>query len=379
VCTFGCSTIMLGRLGFATHSPLLFIMISKLDIQPFILELKKPFSYAALTLTHLPYALVRVEDSDGVVGYGEAALAWDATGETTASAMGMRQYIWPLIKDVQISSVEDVASLMDVVQCSITRNGGVKAGLEAALFDLLGKRENKNLLEFFSAMPKKIVSQTVLSFGDFQSVLDGTHVFGAPSSIKIKCGKSFDMEKVIEAVRKKFPDIVLNIDVNQGWHNSGYALRCIKTLAPFNLAWVEQPLPVSDVVGYKKLVGESPLSIMLDESVCTLQDVVLCIGAGCGTLINIKLAKCGGLLPALAIARWCETRDVRYMIGDMIHSSLGTAMNLYAGALCNPVAQDLTTPDALTSDPTSGVVCEDGVFSPPTGPGLGIRFTKKEA
>ena len=113
---------------------------------------------------------------------------------------------------------------------------------------------------------------------------------------------------------------------------------------------------------------------MLDESCGPLNEVILHIEGGCGDMVNVKLAKCGGLLAALEIFKWCGDHQVPYMIGDMIHSQLGTVVNLYAGLLGEPLAQDLTPLDRLANDPSSGIVVQSSHFVPPEGPGTGIKL-----
>ena len=114
---------------------------------------------------------------------------------------------------------------------------------------------------------------------------------------------------------------------------------------------------------------------MLDESCGTLDEVILFIEGGCGGMVNVKLAKCGGLLAAIEIFNWCEKHKILYMIGDMIHSQLGTAINLFAGLLGKPQVQDFTPLDRLSRDPSSGINVQNNHFILPKGPGIGINLS----
>lgn len=350
-------------------------MITRLKIIPYSLGLKKPFSYATLTLHSLPYALVIIE-GDGVIGYGEIAAAWDVTGETQASAIGLCEYISPLIINKKINSIEDVKSTMFNINSEIAENYATKAGIEAALFDLLGKNKKLNIFSFFKTKPKPLSSQTVLSFNDFDTFLSSEFKILEPTSIKVKAGKDFEKEKkVLKKIKEQFPKTPLNIDVNQGWSSYEEAIQKIRELEILELSWIEQPLGPHNIFGLRKLKENSPVPIMLDESCGTLDEVILFIESGCGDMVNVKLAKCGGLLAAVEIFDWCEKHQVPYMIGDMIHSQLGTVINLYAGLLGKPQVQDLTPFDRLASDHSSGITFQKNLFFLPKGPGLGIELS----
>lgn len=350
-------------------------MITNFKIIPYSLRLKKPFSYATLTLNSLEYALLKIEEG-GMAGYGEAAVAWDINGETQASVTGLYQYIWPLLEERNIDSLTDIQTLMADINNLIKGNYSLKAGVEAALLDLLGKKKKANILSFFNTEPRPINSQTTLSFSDFDDFLSGDFQLIQSASIKVKCGKDSARErKVLEKIREQFPDTPLNIDVNQGWGSSDEALKNIKELSHLKLSWIEQPLSAHDVYGSKKLTENSSVPIMLDESCGPLSEVIVFMENGYGNMVNIKLHKCGGLLAALDIFKWCDSHNVPYIIGDMIHSQLGNVINLYAGLLGSPRARDLTPLDRLLNDPSQGILFRGGSFIPPVGEGLGISLS----
>ncbi len=349
-------------------------MITKLSILPYSLKLSRPFSYATASLHFLSYAITKIE-GEGVVGYGEVAAAWDVTGETQASAIGLEDYVSPLVLNKEINSVESIKTVMSNISREIAENYATKAGIEAALLDLLGKKKGLDICALFGAESKPISSQTVLSFGDFDKFLSGEFKILEPTSIKVKVGRNFIKEKIVlEKIREQFPNIPLNIDVNQGWPSYKEAIQKIKELESLKLSWVEQPLSAHDVYGLKRLKENISVPIMLDESCGTLDEVILFIEGNCGDMVNVKLAKCGGLLAAVEIFDWCKKHQVPYIIGDMIHSQLGTMMNLCAGLLGKPVTQDLTPLDRLADDPSSGIIVQDGGFILPKGPGLGINL-----
>ena len=63
------------------------MFIKRITAEKYTIKLREPFSYHTLTLDSLPYVLIRAASDKGLVGIGEAALAWDVTGETQAGAL----------------------------------------------------------------------------------------------------------------------------------------------------------------------------------------------------------------------------------------------------------------------------------------------------
>ncbi len=114
--------------------------------------------------------------------------------------------------------------------------------------------------------------------------------------LKVKLGTGRDRERV-EVIRRR-TSVPIRVDVNEGWRDPEAAIREIEWLARRGVELVEQPLPARMAEEMVWLKARSPLPLMADESVCHPGDLAW---AGEGFHgINVKLMKCGGILPALA-------------------------------------------------------------------------------
>jgi L-alanine-DL-glutamate epimerase-like enolase superfamily enzyme len=76
---------------------------------------------------------------------------------------------------------------------------------------------------------------------------------------------------------------------------------------------------------------------MLDESVFSIVDLNRAIDADSVDMINIKLAKCGGLHSGLELAQQAQLAGLDVMVGSMLESELGVTA---AAALAAKVAPD---------------------------------------
>jgi L-alanine-DL-glutamate epimerase-like enolase superfamily enzyme len=181
--------------------------------------------------------------------------------------------------------------------------------------------------------------------------------------IKIKSDESADLAPV-RCARERIADATIAVDANCAWAAHDLS-RLSKELASLDIAFLEQPLPPGNESDLPKT---RPLPIVADESCVTEDDVDRVAHAFDG--FNIKLVKCGGLTPALAMARRGRVLGRTTMVGCMLESSVLIA----AGAV---VAQqtdyaDLDGAWLIANDPFDGWVFRNGTLHPPSLPGLGV-------
>ena len=81
---------------------------------------------------------------------------------------------------------------------------------------------------------------------------------------------------------------------------------------------------------------------MADESVFDLDDLVELVRHDAADLVNLKLAKAGGLTPALELARVARAHGLGVSVGCMLESAVGvSAAAALAAELDCDVAPDL--------------------------------------
>lgn len=158
--------------------------------------------------------LVKME-SEGLLGWGECVADHDPgySYETTGTVMHiLKDFALPLLIG------QDVVDAADL-QRRITQIRGhylAKAGLEMALWDLLGKRDGKSLKEMFGGVKDRV--DVGVSVGlqdttaDLVKAVDGYIAKGyRRMKLKIKPGRDV---REAEAVRRAYPHIRLQVDTN---------------------------------------------------------------------------------------------------------------------------------------------------------------------
>ena len=122
------------------------------------------------------------------------------------------------------------------------------------------------------------------------------------------------------------PDVTLRLDANQGW-TPDQAIRLIGALedAGADIELVEQPVPAADLDGLARVTAAVETPVMADEAVFSLADLTAVIERGAATLVNVKLAKAGGLAPAREQLALAAAHGIGTMVGSMMETGIGVA------------------------------------------------------
>jgi L-alanine-DL-glutamate epimerase-like enolase superfamily enzyme len=250
---------------------------------------------------------------------------------------------------------------------TIGHNGGAKAGLDIALHDLVARGLGVPLHELLGTPTD--IPPTDLSLG-----IDAPAAVAARASraadfpaLKIKVGGPSDLE-TLEAVRGVYTG-PLRVDANTGWRPEECA-RLIPELQRLGVELIEQPFPARQLPSLRWLQERCPIPVVADESAVTIDDLDALVGVVAG--VNVKLTKCGGVGPALAMMRRATELGFRVMLGCMEETSVGIAAAAALAGLAEWV--DLDGNLLLARDPFEGLVLgQDHRWTLGREPGLGVR------
>ncbi|MFC7480413.1 mandelate racemase/muconate lactonizing enzyme family protein [Luedemannella flava] len=143
----------------------------------------------------------------------------------------------------------------------------------------------------------------------------------------------------VRAVREAVgPATRLRLDANQGWtpREAVGVIRAIEN-AGLDVELVEQPVVRADLDGLAWVTDRVTTPVLADEAVWSPRDLVEVIRRRAADLVNVKLAKCGGLGPARTLLALAEEYGVGTMVGSMMEGPIGV------GAAASLVAATGTT------------------------------------
>jgi O-succinylbenzoate synthase len=114
--------------------------------------------------------------------------------------------------------------------------------------------------------------------------------------------------------------------------------------------------------------------VCLDETILSVATTTTALDLGACSIVNIKVARVGGVLEAARIHDVCVARDVPVWCGGMLETGVGRAANVALAALAGfTYPADLSASDRYwRRDITEPFVLEDSTIAVPTGPGLGV-------
>ncbi|WP_033431731.1 enolase C-terminal domain-like protein [Saccharothrix syringae] len=250
---------------------------------------------------------------------------------------------------------------------------GVRAAVDAALHDLLALRGDVPV-HVLAGVPEWHDTPTAYTIGITSPEDAGARAAALAGSgfsvLKVKAGADADRDvAAVAAVRAAAPRARLVLDPNGGW-TPDEAVRVVEriTAAGVVLDAVEQPIAPGDPDALAWVRERCPAPLVADEDAATVADVRDLAGAVDG--VNVKLAKCGGIRPALEVVAAAREAGLDVMLGCLVASSLGLAPAVHLTGHARWV--DLDGHLLLAADPWSGIGGEDGVLRLSGAPGLGV-------
>lgn len=173
----------------------------------------------------------------------------------------------------------------------------------------------------------------------------------------------------------------LRLDANEAWTCDTLEGR-LAPLLPFGVESIEQPVPHSAVDGLTALRRNLPTPIMLDESLCSLEDSHRAIERGLCDQFNVRLSKCGGFIRSLQITALARAHGLGAQLGCQVGETgiLSAAGRHFACSVGGLTALEGSYDRFLVREPLTN---EDVSFRRGgrgrelTGPGLGISIDRR--
>ncbi len=329
-------------------------------------------------ITHRECILVTLQ-SEGLTGYGECVADRDPgySYETTGTAWHiLRDFVSPLILGQDIADAEDFQQRVS----GIRGHNLAKAGVEMALWDLLGRRENKSLRELFGGTRPRVEVGVSVGLQASPKALVETvagYVAQGYRRVKLKIKPGRDVMDTVE-VRGAFSNLLLQVDAN-----SAYSLKTFHTLKPLDdlsLLLIEQPLNEDDIWDHRKMQAEFKTAICLDESIVTPRHARYAIEMEACRIINIKPARLGGLSQGIAVHDLCKSRGMAVWCGGMLETGVGRASNLALASMPGFVLPgDISASDRYYARDITNerfILNPDSTIDVPSAPGLGVTIDR---
>ncbi len=282
------------------------------------------FKHSLASRKSVESILVRVCDDSGSVGYGECVPRAYVTGETPNTVLEALSttMVGPYL-GTEFSSFEEVTvALKKGLQGLPRHRHAASCALELALLDLAGKVFGLSAGAVAGpVVHPEIYYSAIVSADAVEAALktcEEIRDFGF-RSVKVKVGRdpASDLEILKGAREILGENCSLRIDANCAW-NGDQALRQLEVFEPIGLDGVEQPLLQEDLAGLVWLTERSPVPVIVDESLVSVEDAKRLAERKACHYFNIRISKCGGLLNAAKIRDIGEEMGIGCMLGAQV-------------------------------------------------------------
>jgi L-alanine-DL-glutamate epimerase-like enolase superfamily enzyme len=359
------------------------VAITKVETIPIAVPFRVPFKIASGAARAVgENMLVRLHTGEGVFGIGETqAFRRQGSVETWASLKcAIEEHLAPCVVG---RSPFELPRIIDAMNEALTPALYPKAAIIDALYDLQGKLLGVPVWKLLGGKFRDTVGAcAVLTIKKtLEETLEGAVEFERRGfrSFTVKVGENAEAdEKLVAAVRNRFPDKILRVDANACMGFDG-ALALLKKLEPYNLDAAEQMLPMWDLDGMADLARRIDIPIMADECVATTHELLEVIKRRAATVMQTKTAKNGGIWHMRELWTIARAAEMRIYPGNHPSTSVATAAVVHLAAAWNgplldgPFAVGIS--GAFARDVAQNpLVIENGAVRVPDGPGLGITL-----
>jgi muconate cycloisomerase len=341
------------------------------------------------------YLLVKMTDSNGVTGWGEATALKDWAGEhgryfgesvhTTRTVL--ERHLIPSIMGADPANIADLHARMDAM---VKGYPYAKAALDLAAYDLAGKRLGcPSYMLLGGAFRNEIPITHSIGFIPLEEAeREVVQVVGEGiRTIKIKVGVDPDRDvAIVKRIRGAVGEKVeLCIDANQGYATPGEAIQTLRRMESCRIKYFEQP--VHGISRMAEVARAIDVPVMADESAWNAHDVLEVIEKRAAQIISIYTTKPGGLYRAMEVAAVCRAAAIPCNVNGSLETGVGNLGNLHLAAAAQAVTLSCVVPISTRAEDRQGKVAGiyytddllaesmrlvDGKVALPTGPGFGI-------
>jgi L-Ala-D/L-Glu epimerase len=346
------------------------------------------FSHSASERRCSESVVVCVRDDEGTEGFGEGTPRPYVTGETVATMLdSLVRDLWPRVAMRELPPAGHLAGLAALLPhtCSagVVAPNAARAALELAILDCMLRRVGHSMATVLPPRRTRVMYSGIVTAGPIERAVTHARRMRAIGMrhVKMKVGFDDDVARVT-AVRKALgPDVSLRLDANGAW-TFDRAVSVLEALTRLGIVAVEQPLPRGPVEELARLREETSIPIVVDESLLTAGDADALIEARAADIFNVRVSKCGGLVPSLAIAARASALGIGIQVGSQVgETAILAAAGRHLAATLPDVAfvegsfgTLLLTEDVSVDSVRFGHRGEAPLL---TGPGLGIRVVEE--
>jgi len=341
------------------------------------------------TFSNEKLCIVRIRSDDGFEGYGQTA-----PYHANISALVLHQQLSPHVLGKEVNDPQDIAALAETCIVREHKFPGsylcrAVAGIETALWDLLGKREGLGVCELLGGKPRAVevygssMRRDIAPEQEAERLarLKQTSGFRA---FKIRIGNNFGYnedvwpgrtEQIVPAVRRAIGDeTLLYADANSGF-TPERAIEVGRMLEQYGVCHYEEPCPYPELEWTKQVADALEIPVAGGEQDTDLAHWKRMIAMHAVDIVQPDICYIGGLSRALKVANMANEHGMT-CTPHAANLSLVTVFTLHMMAVIPNAGRFMEFTienDAWTRDLyAKPLEVREGRVMVPEGPGWGV-------
>ncbi len=292
-------------------------IITKISIYRLDLPLIKPYKLSYNTFHSFEPLLIHIIDSEGYEGWGEQHISPGSSNETRDGGWTFARILSKLILNKTFNEAKEI--ILSHSHASIVASSALHTAIEMLTNPsiLSGKGPIKmKLLTAFNAEEEI----------EIRDELDKVIEQGF-TTIKIKVGKNVSLDlKKINAIQNNLNGRAkLRIDANRAY-TEDEGCKFVKGLKPNFIELFEQPCHADDWEANAAVAKISSIPIMLDEPICSMQDIEKASRIDGVSLCKLKLKRFVSISKLTESINYAHSLGLEIVIGDGLGSEINCWM-----------------------------------------------------
>lgn len=313
-------------------------VVNRIAVHRLVIPLRTRVSHAGSQRGVADPVVVAVELSTGQIGYGETLPRPYVTGENVDSVVdAIRDVFVDALLDYHPDTFWDALETVDSLPWKDgtgQRVPAARAAVEIALLDASLKAFGRDLDDVvrWLGLPRfgrpgslrHVRYSGVLAASDLRRTMRQLRwmYWGGLRDFKLKVGVAQDHDRLAHVgayLRRALEGgkASLRLDANGAW-SFDEAVRWFDQAPPVPVTAIEQPMPRGHDDHLPDLKERIQIPLMHDESLISLEDAHRLLNLGVADGFNIRISKCGGLIPSLRIASFASNKHIRFQLGCMV-------------------------------------------------------------
>lgn len=296
------------------------------EVVPYRLRLTEAVTWGGARRTVREGVLLRLEDAEGRLGWGDAAPLSGFSRETVEEASEGLVFALDVLaeRDLDPAVVLDAHGPFHAALDAVHLPPSARFALDLALADLAAQHLDRTLPQALHPDPAVGLPLGALLMGETgRGVLDEAveRVLEGYRTLKLKVGRGDpDAEAaLVQALRQRVGDRVeIRLDANRAWAPS-QARAFAEAVASARPAYVEEPL--ADPAGLPELWLDTGLPLALDETLAEPGGADALRGWAAAAVLKPTLV--GGLAATLRLAARARSMGVRPVLSAAFESGVG--------------------------------------------------------